>query len=279
MTEEQLRKQMVQQAKSWLGRREADGSYREILDVYNSIDPLPRGYRMSGADPWCAAFVSAVGKACGLTDLVFPECACEPMIQKYRAAGRWVEDDAYIPKPGDVIFYDWQDSGQGDNTGYSDHVGLVIGVSGKMLSIVEGNCSDSVMTTARPLNGRYIRGFGVPDYAARAEGQPGAAAASAAGEGGKTEGEIASPREKETAAAPEGWCSVSLPLLKTGDTGEAVRAAQLLLQSRGCGCGPDGADGEFGPNTRLAVRRFQSRRGLRPDGVIGPETHRQFWLP
>ena len=43
------------------------------------------------------------------------------MVKLFRKLGEWVENDAYIPAPGDVIFYDWQDSGSGDNTGYSDH--------------------------------------------------------------------------------------------------------------------------------------------------------------
>lgn len=39
------------------------------------------------------------------------------MVRLYQELGRWVEDDAYVPSPGDVIFYDWQDSGVGDNAG------------------------------------------------------------------------------------------------------------------------------------------------------------------
>ena len=35
-----------------------------------------------------------------------------------------MENDAYVPSPGDYIFYDWQDSGVGDNKGSSDHVGV-----------------------------------------------------------------------------------------------------------------------------------------------------------
>lgn len=38
-------------------------------------------------------------------------------IALFQALGSWVENDAYTPEPGDYIFYDWQDSGVGDNTG------------------------------------------------------------------------------------------------------------------------------------------------------------------
>ena len=54
-----------------------------------------------------------------------------------KAAGRWQENDAFVPQVGDVIFYDWQDSGVGDNMGAVDHVGLVVSVSGGVIVEVE----------------------------------------------------------------------------------------------------------------------------------------------
>ena len=142
MTENELRARVCAQARLWLGRREADGSHREIIDVYNQIVPLPRGYRLRYDDPWCAGFVSAVAQELGLTAWIFPECGCSPMVELYRKAGRWMEDDAYLPAPGDVLFYDWQDSGAGDNRGQPDHVGYVLEVDGSMLTIIEGNCGN-----------------------------------------------------------------------------------------------------------------------------------------
>ena len=88
MTEKELRQLVADAALAWLGRRESDGGHREILAVYNAIRPLPAGYAMKDADPWCAAFVSAVAQVWGLTGIVFPECACDPMIALYKAAGR-----------------------------------------------------------------------------------------------------------------------------------------------------------------------------------------------
>ena len=35
---------VVEQAKAWLGLKEADGSYKVIIDTYNSHKPLARGY-------------------------------------------------------------------------------------------------------------------------------------------------------------------------------------------------------------------------------------------
>ena len=268
---------MVRQAASWVGRREADGTHRVIIDVYNSIDPLPRGYRMSYTDPWCAAFVSAVAQVWGLTKIVFPECACDPMIALYKAAGRWMEDDGYVPRPGDLLFYDWQDTGLGDNSGSTDHVGLVAEVEGRQIRLIEGNCGDAVRYQVREIDGLYIRGYGLPDYASLAEEgeeEPsprpdGPAQDGDAGPGPAPNGDGAS-QDKGTAGA--GGCRLTLPLLRQGDRGGCVQAVQALLILRGCGVGPDGADGDFGPNTRAAVLRFQAKKGLERDGVVGPVT-------
>lgn len=168
MTASELRREVVKQAESWLGRNEADMSHREIIDIYNSIVPLPRGYRVSYNDYWCATFVSAVAQVCGLTKWIYPECSCQLMIDLYKAAGRWMEDDAYRPREGDIIMYDWDDSGNGDNTGWADHVGYVTGLTGDTIHIIEGNCSNAVKRTTRQVNGRYIRGYCLPDYEAAA---------------------------------------------------------------------------------------------------------------
>ena len=86
------------------------------------------------------------------------------MIEGFKRIGCWVENDAYTPKQGDVIFYDWQDNGAGDNVGSSDHVGIVEGCDGVNITVIEGNNSNSVARRTLRVNGRYIRGFGVPKY-------------------------------------------------------------------------------------------------------------------
>lgn len=62
------------------------------------------------------------------------------------------------------------------------------------------------------------------------------------------------------------------PTLRKGMTGEAVERMQKLLIKAGEDCGPDGADGDFGGNTREAVIRFQRRYQLETDGIVGPQT-------
>lgn len=67
---------------------------------------------------------------------------------------------------------------------------------------------------------------------------------------------------------------MSLPLV-FGATGEAVRDLQLRLGRAGLDLGlavNNDPVGHFGEATAAALRRFQEGRGLRPDGVCGPET-------
>ncbi len=168
MTEAQVRQKIVDIAESWLGKTEADGSHQEIIDFYNSHTPLARGYKVKYTDSWCATFASAVAIAAGYTDIIPTECGCGQMIALFQALGRWIEDDAYIPSPGDYIFYDWDDSGAGDCTGWPEHVGIVDTVSGCDIVVIEGNKSDAVDYRYLKINGRYIRGYGVPDYASKA---------------------------------------------------------------------------------------------------------------
>jgi surface antigen len=157
-------KNVVAQALAWLGKNEADGSHREIIDIYNSHRPLARGYSVTYTDPWCATFVSAVAVKLGYTDIIPTECSCSRMVELLKNIGAFVEDDAYVPKAGDILFYDWEDSGVGDNAGSPDHVGFVEKVDGNTITVIEGNYSNSVKRRTMAVNSRYIRGYGVPKY-------------------------------------------------------------------------------------------------------------------
>lgn len=172
MTGKDLREAVVLRAVGWLGLREADGTHGRIIDIYNGHRPLPRGYRVKYTDAWCAAFVSACAISCGLTDIIPVECSCTRQIELLKKLCSWQERDDYVPAPGDLIYYDWQDTGRGDNTGTPDHVGIVEKVAGDTISVIEGNYKNAVGRRTMKVNGRYIRGFGVPRYSAKAERMP-----------------------------------------------------------------------------------------------------------
>lgn len=155
---------VLNQARAWLGANEGDGSHRKIIDTYNSHKPLAQGYKMSYTESWCATFISAVAIACGCTDIIPTECSCQRQVNLFKNLGEWQEDENYTPNPGDIIYYDWQDSGKGDNTGWADHVGIVENVSDGIITVIEGNYNNMVGRRVIAVNGRYIRGYGCPRY-------------------------------------------------------------------------------------------------------------------
>lgn len=64
------------------------------------------------------------------------------------------------------------------------------------------------------------------------------------------------------------------PLLREGYGGAPVTALQKRLKQ--LGFDPGGADGQFGPNTLAAVKRFQKAHHLGADGIVGPQTWKQL---
>lgn len=256
MTENELRSHVVATAEKWLGCKESDGSHKKIIDLYNSHKPLARSYPVKYTDEWCATYVSAVAIASGLTDIMPTECSCAKMVELYKKKGRWQEDDSYVPKLGDLVMYDWGDSGSGDNKGNPDHVGIVAFISGNSMKIIEGNISNSVAYRALSVNGKYIRGYCLPDYAAKAGGvkveQP------------KVETTVSQP------SVPNVYYSVRLPLLKRGSEGAAVKTMQLMLLVNGYDVLAE--YGSVGDKTETALKAYQKANSLEVDGKCGEKT-------
>ena len=156
--------------RSWLGYSEANGKWREILAVYNSQSSLPRGYRISEQDPWCATFVSACAIKAGMTDIIPTEVSCEEQIKLFQKLGCWEEDGTIIPEPGDIIYYNWEQSYQ-PNNGFADHVGVVVSADSGLLKIIEGNMNGAVAYRTLPRSWGYIRGFARPKWGKKASSQ------------------------------------------------------------------------------------------------------------
>lgn len=244
MTEVELRKKFVDTAISYLGVKQGSIKHKEIVDTYNQIKPLPVGYKLKINDAWCAGFVSAMAQLCGIIDIFPAECSCPRMVTLAKSMGIWVENDAYTPKMGDLIMYDWQDTGIGDNTGSPDHVGIVVSVSSGKIKVIEGNKSKAVGYRELAVNGRYIRGFIVPKFSTKAT----------------TSGLT---------------CQVQLNVLQQGATGSSVKALQILLNGLGYSTGPSGVDGSFGPATVSALKKYQTDHASEcgtADGSCGKKT-------
>ncbi|MCB2358599.1 GH25 family lysozyme [Clostridium estertheticum] len=61
-----------------------------------------------------------------------------------------------------------------------------------------------------------------------------------------------------------------------GSHNELARWIQQRLIALGFSCGKTGADSYFGVNTLVAVKKFQTIRALKPDGIVGPLTINQL---
>lgn len=196
---------------------------------------------------WC--FVKAYGVVGAKQLLCQPDNSCGAgclfSANYFKAKGRFFRNN---PQPGDQIFFSYQE-------GEVSHTGLVVGVTSYGVTTVEGNTSDMVARRSYALSDARIYGYGRPDWNA-----------------GAADPEPEQPEEEAQQEDKPKPKLGGLPMLRQGNTGEVVRAAQILLNGRGASVGKWGADGEFGPMTKEAVLAFQRRCDLEADGIIGPET-------
>lgn len=162
--EKALRDAVVAAAIAKEGINEDDGSHKAIIDLYNAHEPLAQGYPVKYDDEWCATFVSAIAIEQSLTDIIPTECSCERQINLFNDLDCWQEDDAYVPLPGDIIYYRLGDISIGDCTKWANHVGIVIGTWNGNIRVIEGNLSGKVGYRTLPVDDPIIRGFALPDY-------------------------------------------------------------------------------------------------------------------
>lgn len=258
---------VVEQAKAWLGRNEKDGSHKKIIDIYNAHTPLARGYKVEYTDAWCATFVSAVSIQLGYTDIIPTECSCSRMIELLKKLGAWNEDDSRVPMPGDLMFYDWDDNGKGDNKGDPEHIGIVEKVSNGKITIIEGNYKNAVARRTLSVNGKYIRGYGAPKY--------------------ETAADPVTVKDWQIAAIADGYrfprygadgiwgaecVSVARKALvmkrRTYTNKNLTRLVQRVVGVT--------VDGLCGSKTDAAIIKYQKENGLAADGIVGLNTWKKI---
>lgn len=139
----------------YLGTRQGDKRHKEIIDTYNQIRPLPRGYRMKYTDSWCMAFVSFLEYRCNVVNPIY-ECSCYYALQGFKQAKQTVKKSDVMV--GDIIYYDW------GNNGTIDHTGIITAVNSDTYDVIEGNYSKQVKIRKISKKSKEIEGFARVSY-------------------------------------------------------------------------------------------------------------------
>ena len=154
---------------SQLGYHEGN-SYVEMHGCSKGSGNYSEYGRVMGVNgqPWCASFISwCAGRAGIPEDVITPSItACADSFGvEYHKRGE------YVPKPGDIVIFDWVRNGLNDKepeAEYGDHVGIVYRVTDKEMYYINGNGPDlkgrdtnCVKCLSRLLYDRNIKGYGV----------------------------------------------------------------------------------------------------------------------
>ena len=119
-----------------------------------------RWYGLNYRAEWCAIFVSWAANEAGYIDAgIIPKFAYVPTGEYwFKERGLW-KNKGYIPKPGDIIFFDWEVDGK------VNHVGIVEKVENGKIYTIEGNSTgDMCRRLSYSINSKVIYGFGTPEY-------------------------------------------------------------------------------------------------------------------
>lgn len=267
MTEQQAISAVVRTANEQVGTREGPNNWNPYAAA---LDPLGITYGAKQNLAWCGEFVLWVFVHCfgvdrALQMLCSPKPSgiplCSAGAQYFKTAGRWTTH----PAVGNVIFFV---VGGGIN-----HTGIVTAINGATITTVEGNSSDMVARRTYAAGDSHIAGYGTPRWSVVADDAAGSSPDS-------SEVIVVDPDPQPTVPVsdPDTY-TLTYTILRYGagmagqeQLREQVRAVQQRLRWMGFAIGPDGADGEYGPNTVAAVRQYQRSVGLQADGEFGPLT-------
>ncbi len=123
-------------------------------------EPYWRWYGYDHRVEWCAVFVSWCANEAGLIEKgIIPKTAgVYTGIDWFKARGEW-KGKEYVPRPGDIIYFDWEQDGK------PNHVGIVEKVENNNIYTIEGNSTDDgCREKSYVVNSKYIYGFGLPSY-------------------------------------------------------------------------------------------------------------------
>ena len=143
-----------------------DGQIVEVAlaQLGNSGDIYWGWYGFNSRVEWCACFVSWCANECGYIEAgIIPKfSSCSRGVEWFQNHGQW-QDNTYVPRPGDIIFFDWDKQNKGQD-GVSDHVGIVEKVENGYVYTVEGNSSDRCRENRYTVENYQIIGYGTSAY-------------------------------------------------------------------------------------------------------------------
>lgn len=206
---------------------------------------------------WC--FVQAYGVDKGMELLCQPTysagAGCSYSANYYRAKGQFYTSN---PKIGDQIFFY---SGGGIN-----HTGIVVAIEGLKITTVEGNSSDKVSKNEYSITSTSIAGYGRPNYDSSTVEVDTDVDTSNIVLSSNTNSNSSSVSSITT------YTSVRLPVLRYGQANTSVKRMQALLINAGFSVGVDGADGDYGNNTKTGLINFQKANNLVQSGICDSST-------
>lgn len=147
---------LLQEASKYVGVKKYSPLHRYLIGKYNSVQPLPVGYRVSPDDDWCDVFVTVIADLVGLSHLIGRECGVQRHVQIFKDKGIWL--GRQYPKAGDIIVFDWE------GNGWADHIGYVYQVDGYRVTTIEGNSNGQVSMNSFVWNDWRILGYARPKY-------------------------------------------------------------------------------------------------------------------
>ncbi len=217
--------------------------------------PMVNVYTDGNAEPWCADFVSWIYRKAGVAFTGGASggwriASVASAAQWFKSKGTWhYRSSSYIPKPGDFVRFNWS----GCECSSNNHAGIVERVDGTTLYTIEGNSSDMVRRKVYYNYKTYNKIIGFGHRASFASTAP-------------------APISSTTPDNPYS-CSTR-PTLREGSTGTCVKSVQWALNNLKVSPYSYGLtiDGQFGPLTESAVKKFEASRGITIDGIVGPQT-------
>lgn len=129
-------KNYIDNCKKYLGTKEGSFKHKKIVDMFNSSKL--KSFSVSYDDAWCAAFISAMAIETNMDKLIPISANCDEMYKKGVVMGIAIPKDKWIPRIGDIVFYDWNLNNE------LDHVGAVESINGIDIHAIEGNKNNSV---------------------------------------------------------------------------------------------------------------------------------------